>query len=159
VPLWTDDFASLFQILCSEQRPDVDPYYGKEQTIIATRLCGQGDFGGAIHCYRKALEVHPNMLDLLNNLAWLLATCPDPRYRNGAQAIELGEKACQLTHYRQTPLIGTLAAAYAEAGRFDYAIWTAEKACACASESGDQDLARRNQDLQVLYRAHQAYHE
>ena len=53
----------------------------------------------------------------------------------------------------------TLAAAYAEAGRFDDAISTAEKACTLASESGDQDLLKRNQALLVLYRAHQPYHE
>ena len=53
----------------------------------------------------------------------------------------------------------TLGAAYAEAGRFDDAIWMAQKACALASESGGQDLLKRNQELLVLYRAHQAYHE
>jgi hypothetical protein len=55
--------------------------------------------------------------------------------------------------------VGTLAAAYAEAGRFDDAISTAEKACAMASESGDRDLLKRNQDLLALYLKHQPYHE
>jgi hypothetical protein len=56
-------------------------------------------------------------------------------------------------------MVGTLAAAYAEAGRFDDAIWMAQKACALASESGDQNLLKRNRELLALYRTHQPYHE
>jgi hypothetical protein len=52
-----------------------------------------------------------------------------------------------------------LAAAYAEAGRFDDAIAMAQKACAMASESGEQDLLKRNQELLALYRTHQPYRE
>jgi hypothetical protein len=58
-----------------------------------------------------------------------------------------------------TTLVGTLAAAYAEAGRYDDAIVTAQKACALAEKSGEQDLLEKNQKLLELYRAHQPYHE
>jgi tetratricopeptide (TPR) repeat protein len=95
----------------------------------------------------------------LNNLAWMLATSKDTHIRNGTRAVQLAEQACELTHYNMTPIVGTLAAAYAEAGRFDDAISTAEKACAMASESGEQDLLKRNQELLVWYRVHQPYHE
>jgi hypothetical protein len=89
----------------------------------------------------------------------LLATCPDASLRNGAEAVRLGEKACQLTHYHATPLVGTLAAAYAEAGRFSDAEITAQKACALAAESGDQSLLEKNRQLLELYRKGTAYHE
>jgi tetratricopeptide (TPR) repeat protein len=95
----------------------------------------------------------------MNNLAWTLATSEEAGLRDGAQAVKYAERACELTHYQETVVIGTLAAAYAEAGRFDEAIATAEKACMMASESGDPDLRKRNQELLVLYRAHQPYHE
>ncbi len=95
----------------------------------------------------------------LNNLAWTLATSKETNIRNGTRAVQLAERACDLTHYRETILVGTLAAAYAETGRFDDAIATAQKACALASESAKQDLLKRNQELLVLYRAHQPYHE
>jgi hypothetical protein len=52
-----------------------------------------------------------------------------------------------------------LAAAYAEAGRFEEAVATAQKACALASESSQQELLKRNQELLELYRQHQPYHE
>jgi hypothetical protein len=94
-----------------------------------------------------------------NDLAWLLATSPEATNRNGVLAVKLAECACQQTRYRITIMVGTLAAAYAEAGRFDEAISTGQKACALASESGAQYLLEKNQELLELYRKHQPYHE
>ena len=159
IPLWTDDFSSLFQILHPEPRPHMDPEFSAAQNRTADKLCRQGDFAGAIASYYRVLQGHPASPDLLNNLAWLLATCPDASVRNGPEAAALAERACQLTHYRETFFVGTLGAAYAEAGRFDDAIWMAQKACAQASEAGNQALLKRNQELLALYRAHQPYHE
>ena len=126
---------------------------------IAALRTTQGEFQDALEHYLAALRLKPDSPDMLNNLAWLLATCPDARIRDGAQAVKHAGRACELTHYHMTPMVGTLAAAYAEAGRFDDAISTAQKACTLATESGDQDLLKRNQELLVLYRAHQPYHE
>jgi hypothetical protein len=94
-----------------------------------------------------------------NNWAWLLATNPDATKRNGSLAVKLAEDACQRTQYQQTVMVGTLAAAYAETGRFEEAISTAQKACALASQSADQELLKRNQELLALYLKHQPYHE
>ena len=95
----------------------------------------------------------------LNNLAWALATSKEAGARDGTRAVQLAGRACTLTDFKQPIFIGTLAAAYAEAGKFDDAISTAQKACALASESGDQNLLKRNQELLALYRTHQPYHE
>jgi Flp pilus assembly protein TadD len=118
-----------------------------------------GEFQQAVGHYTEALRLRPDAPDMLNNLAWLLATCPEARFRDGAQAVKFGERACGLTHYQKNIYVGTLAAAYAEAGRFDDAIATAQKACALASESGDPDLLKKNRDLLALYLKHQPYHE
>jgi tetratricopeptide (TPR) repeat protein len=128
-------------------------------TQIAVILAIKGEFQDAIEHYNEALRLRPDSPDVLNNLAWLLATCTDAHIRDGAQAVKHAGRACELTHYNMTPFVGTLAAAYAEAGRFDDAIATAQKACTLASKSGEQDLLRRNQELLVLYRTHQPYHE
>ena len=109
--------------------------------------------------YLAALQLKPDSSEVLNNLAWFLTTCPDAHIRDGAQAVKYAERACELTYYRETMMVGTLAAAYAEAGRFDDAILMAEKACALATESDEQDLVKKNQELLVLYRAHKPYHE
>lgn len=94
-----------------------------------------------------------------NNLAWSLATNSDSTKRNGAKAVELAEDACQQTQFKKTVMIGTLAAAYAEAGRFDEAIATAQKAIAMASQNGETNLLQRNQELLKLYQDHVPYHE
>jgi hypothetical protein len=56
-------------------------------------------------------------------------------------------------------MIGTLAAAYAEAGRFEQAVAAAQKACASASARGETNLLQANQNLLKLYQEHQAWHE
>jgi protein O-mannosyl-transferase len=94
----------------------------------------------------------------LNNLAWELATSPDAGVRNGSLAVKLAKRACEETQYRVTVVVGTLAAAYAEAGRFDEAVATGQRACALASELGETNLLTKNRGLLTLYRAHQAYH-
>ena len=74
--------------------------------------------GEAIPYYREALSQKPDTPELLNNLAWILAAYPDPSLRKWLEAVEFGERACKLTEYETPMLVGTLAAAYAEAGRF-----------------------------------------
>ena len=93
-----------------------------------------------------------------NNLAWTLATDGDTARRNGTRAVELAEKACQQTQYQKTIMVGTLAAAYAEAGRFDDAIATAQKACLLAAIKHETSLLENNQRLLVLYQNHQPFH-
>jgi hypothetical protein len=159
IPLWTDDFTSLFQIIRSRATLPADTAFANEQSRVANDLCRTGNFAGAAATYREALRTRPDSPQLNNNLAWLLAACPDARVRDGAQAAKYAERACVLTRYGVTPMVGTLAAAYAEAGRFDDAIAMGEKACAMASETGDQGLLRKNQELLELYRAHEPYHE
>jgi Flp pilus assembly protein TadD len=136
------------------EAPHVDPAFSEAQTKIAASMCAQGDFTGAVAVYHQALQTHPDVPELLNNLAWLLATCPEAQTRDGVQAVRYAERACELTHYGATPLIGTLAAAYAEAGRFDDAIATAEHACDLAAKKGETNFLQRNQELLERYRAH-----
>jgi tetratricopeptide (TPR) repeat protein len=115
-------------------------------------------------CPRANLEAPKNpvrepALGALNDLAWLLATSQPAKDRDGVRAVRFAERACELTQYKRTILVGTLAAAYAEAGQFDEAIAAAQKARALALAAGQKDLAARNQKLLELYQAHQPYHE
>jgi tetratricopeptide (TPR) repeat protein len=137
----------------------IKPDYADAHYNLGVALFRKGRADEAIIHYQKALQTNPDNAQVLNNLAFLLATCPDARIRNGAQAVQYAGRACELTHYGVSIIVGTLAAAYAEAGRFDDAIATAQKACALASASGEQDLLRKNQQLLALFRAHQPYHE
>jgi len=89
----------------------------------------------------------------------LRATAPDPSLRNGPEAVRLAERVCQLTQYKEAFLIGTLAAAYAEAGRFDDAVVTAQKACAVALAQGQTEIAASNEQLLELYKSGRAFHQ
>jgi Flp pilus assembly protein TadD len=109
--------------------------------------------------YHRALAARPDSLEALNNLAWILATSSDPSLRNGVEAVELAQKACRQTQDKDPMPMGTLAAAYAEAGRFPDAIATAEKAADLAAAAGNAQFAAINRQLQQLYRSGKPYHE
>jgi protein O-mannosyl-transferase len=113
----------------------------------------------AVVQYREALRLNPNLTEGLNNLAWVLAVNPDDTVRNGSEAVRLAERACELTHYREPLFVGTLAAAYAECGRFPEAIATGEKAAQLATDAGLPNVAAKNRQLLELYRAGRPYHE
>ena len=157
--LWTDDFASLFQVLNPAKTIRLDPAFEAAQDKLAFGLGRQGNFAGAIGVYRNALKKYPKSPNLLNNLAYLLAACPDAAQRNNDEALKLDEQACQLTHYRNAALVSTLAAIYSEAGRYSDAIEMGQKASALAADAGDEALFRRNQQLLELYVAHRPYHD
>lgn len=160
-PLWTDDFSGLFRILrwqdfFAQARPQAATEFVARS---AATLTGQGEFATQIALFREEVARNPNSAAALNNLACLLAIAPDATLRNGAEAVQLAEKACALTEQRNPVLLTTLAAAYAEAGRFAEAVAAGEKARALAIEQGQSALAERNEQLLELYRKGQPYHQ
>jgi tetratricopeptide (TPR) repeat protein len=89
----------------------------------------------AVADYEKAIKLEPKEQGVLNNLAWLLATSPDAKLRDGKRAVQLATQACERSHYKLAYILSTLAAAYAETGDFAKAIQWSSKAV----EIGDQD--------------------
>src|SRR5260370_4749346 len=136
-----------------------DPRLANTHFLLGSALSVQGKSEEAMAEYKAELKTDPEHLLALNDLAWLLSTISDARLRHGAEAGGLAEQACRLTQFREAQFVGTLAAAYAEAGRFAEAIKTAEKAAALASAAGQKQLAERNRELAEMYRAGKAYHE
>jgi Flp pilus assembly protein TadD len=118
-----------------------------------------GDALGAAAQIRQVLAVNPDLPDALNNLAWLLATSANDAARDGAQAVHHAERACQFTGFKQSRMLGTLAAAYAEAGRFPEAIATAEKALQLETAGGETAFAGSIRYLLQNYRAGKCWHE
>jgi len=124
-----------------------------------------GKPGRALFHYHEAIRIKLDYAKALNNLAWLRATCPDQAFRNGAEAVLWAERAARLSE-RETrrgmdavAVLDTLAAAYAEAGRFREAISTAEKAEQAARAAGGQEMAREIRSRIELYHAGQPYRE
>jgi tetratricopeptide (TPR) repeat protein len=126
---------------------------------LAILLNARGRAVEAAQHYREGLRQQPDRPELLNNLAWLLATSADDAVRNGVEAVTHAERACQLTGRRHAIFIGTLAAAFAEAGRFEDASRAASEAIAVASGAGEYAVVERNRQLLELYRAGKPYHE
>lgn len=109
------------------------------QNALAVRTRGdayisRGRHAEAVADYNRVLELAPRDASTLNNLAWLLCTSPDAEVRDGKRAIELAEKACELTDHKQPSLLSTLAAAYAETGDFEKALMWIDKAKELAGE-------------------------
>jgi Flp pilus assembly protein TadD len=146
-----DRFAQALQLdpHCADARTG----YGLSVGQLGAALAAQGKLAEAAGQYREALRVQPDQPEVLNNLAWLLATAKDDRLRNGPEAVRLAQRACELTQYRQPLLVGTLAAAYAEEGRFEAARSAAQKAITLAEAAGQSELAARNRELLHLYEA------
>jgi protein O-mannosyl-transferase len=94
----------------------------------------------AVICYEQALKLKPNWAEAMKNLAWILATDPRAEVRNGVEAVRLAERACELDGGKDPRLLATLAAAYAEAGKFAEAVATGEKARALATAAGQNEL-------------------
>jgi tetratricopeptide (TPR) repeat protein len=129
-------------------RPDARSHYhlGLALTIL-------GRTGEAAGHFEIAVKLNPDWPEALNELAWFLATIPDAQLRNGPRAVVLAERACRLTDFNQPRLVDTLAAAYAEAGRFDDAMQSAQKAVTLGEATNRPERVKRSQELLELYRA------
>ncbi|MCU0783043.1 MAG: tetratricopeptide repeat protein [Verrucomicrobia bacterium] len=118
-----------------------------------------GKIREAIEQCRQALRAKPDQPEALSNLAWLLATAADERLRDGQEAVRCAERACALTGHQKAQMVAALAAAYAEAGRFNKAVATAQQAVELARAAGNLPFAVANEQLLRLYASGQPYHE
>ncbi|MGD9127734.1 MAG: tetratricopeptide repeat protein [Planctomycetia bacterium] len=118
----------------------------------ASIYLGMGKHAEAITDFDKANQLAPNKSEILNNLAWVLATSPKDKLRNGKRAIKLATKACELTEYKKPHILSTLAAAYAETGNFKKAIQFSTKAVELSEELED---AKIQEALQKELRSYQ----
>lgn len=119
---------------------------------LANALAHQGNTRQAVHHYREALRIHPGLDHVANRLAWILATDPDPELRAGAEAVALAERICRPPNKTNSMFLDTLAAAYAETGRFPRALETATRAAALASSAGQPELADQIRQRMDAYR-------
>jgi protein O-mannosyl-transferase len=124
---------------------------------LADMLTEGQQYAQAIHYYQEALRLKPDFGAALNNLAMLRASCPQAEFRNGREAVQLAETACRLSGRRDPSFLGTLAAAYAEAGQFGDAVKTIHEALAVARASGASDLVPIQTRMLEQFQAGQAY--
>ncbi len=109
--------------------------------------------------YQESLRLKAENPPVMNALAWLLATSAEDRVRDGAEAVRWAERLCQMVGRDNPELLDTLAAAYAEVGRYDEAVQTARRALELASGGQQTELADQIRARLKLYEAGQPYRE
>jgi superkiller protein 3 len=114
---------------------------------LGVALAQTGQLQEAIVQFQMVLQIQPDNVRAQYRLAWILATCPDGSLRDGPQAVELAQQANQLSGGHNPAILGTLAAAYAEAGRFSEATAAAQKALQLADSQ--TNAASMVKDLQA----------
>ena len=132
---------------------EIEPHNVEARNILGTALIQQGHVKEAIQQWQEALAIEPENGNAASNLAWVFATCPDASIRDGGRAVELAEKAVQISGGQIPMIFHILAAAYAENGRFSDAIETAQRGTALANSQGNAGLASELQSNIALYQA------
>ncbi|HEV3142752.1 MAG TPA: tetratricopeptide repeat protein [Gemmataceae bacterium] len=118
-------------------------------------LLKQGAYARASADFHEAMRLSPSLPNPYKNLAWLMATCPQAEFRDGASAVAQAQKALQLVDQKVTEWFGILAAAYAEAGDFAQAI-------AWQTQCLDRSPAKMKKELESrldLYKSRRPYRE
>lgn len=94
------------------------PFAGRQAASV---LMAQRRFAEAQMRLRVLRQRWPRNPNLMNDLAWLLSTCPDQNVRNGAEALRVIRPLVQQTQRKEPAVLDTFAAALAEVGRFSEA--------------------------------------
>lgn len=106
-----------------------------------------GHWEKAAEVYERILKLNPTDSGVLNNYAWLLATCPDDKLRDGKRALEMAVSACEITFYAEAHILSTLASAHAELGDFEKAREWARKAVELGEKEKHESLDNLKAEL------------
>jgi tetratricopeptide (TPR) repeat protein len=136
-----------------ERALQLSPSLVEAHYYLGVALAMKGRRAEGLAHWRQALLKEPDNVQVLNEIAWVLATAPEAALRNGSEAVSLAEHAVKLTSAREPVVLGTLAAAYAETGRYGQATETEQRAADLAARQGNAPLAESlNQRLTLFER-------
>ncbi len=97
----------------------------------------------SISAYERSIALEPDNAPILNNLAWIYATCEEPEYRNPERAVYLAEKAVDIV--KEDYILDTLAESYYAAGRYEDALEAGEQALAHAKKNYRTEFEKKLQ--------------
>ncbi|MBB5033878.1 tetratricopeptide repeat protein [Prosthecobacter vanneervenii] len=134
-----------------EQALKLRPAYAEASYSLGNAWMQKRRLDKAVEHFQTALKAAPDHIPTLNNLAWILATSREASLRDGAAAVELMLHADKIAGGTSPVIKNTLAAAYAEAGRFDDARVASRQAADLALQQGNTDLSRLIREEQILF--------
>jgi protein O-mannosyl-transferase len=132
---------------------EIEPGNVEARNTLGTALIQQGRVREAIDQWQDALAIQPDNGNAASNLAWVFATCPDDSIRDGARAVQLGEKALDISGGKIPMIYRVVAAAYAENGRFADAVESAQRGAELATTQGNPALAAELESNIALYQS------
>lgn len=135
----------------------VDPNDAMGKLWYGHVLIRLGQAKEALALLRAAQKLQPNSLLVSNELAWLLATHPDPEIRNAPESLRLAVAAAGATNHRNPRVLDTLAVAQGANSQFKEAVETIDVALALAAN--DPKLVAELRKRRELYLAGQPYRE
>lgn len=133
------------------------PHFADSHLLLGRTLAQRGRFTEARDALLHGFQTAPKHLGLANELAWFLVTCPDDNLRDNPLALRLAENLAAATQRKSPESLDTLAAAYADAGRFSEAAQTAEEAIHLTDPKTQADLAAAIQSRLELYRQNKPF--
>ncbi len=113
-------------------------------TDLADALQSIGKWEDAANRYRQAVAVNKTYARAYRNIAWLLATCPEKRFRNPTLALNAAKKAIELEGDKDYRSLDTLAAATAATGDTEKASQLVRDAINAAPEQARAELTVRS---------------
>ncbi len=131
----------------------IDPGYANAETGLGVAFHRLGKVPQALDHLRKSLRRQPDAVAVLKLTAGILATDPEASIRNGAEALELAQRAVRITGGRDAGVLNVLAAAYAETGQFAKASEVARRSLALATAENNRTLAEAVRAKIDLYQA------
>jgi tetratricopeptide (TPR) repeat protein len=134
------------------------PSFSDGYIQLARVLSQENRYAEAIAALKSDLNTNASGSVVANEYAWLLATCPVVELRDAPQAIEIGEALAKATARKSPEPLDTLAAAYAEVGRFDEAVAVAHEALALAESNNDTNLTAQLAARIALYEKRRPFH-
>jgi len=124
---------------------------------LGNLLVHQEQWLEAVAAWKRVIELDPEQPGNLNYCAWLLATAPEPSARDGERAVELAERVVDRIGRGDPTSLDTLAAAYAECGRWDEAVEAVSRALELASGRGAEELVEGLNTRRELYLAREPF--
>jgi Flp pilus assembly protein TadD len=135
------------------ERPE-DPAAHYELAGCMKRL---GHMEEAVAALRETLRLRPDWPEVVNDLAWLLATAPQDGLRDPEESLRLATRGLEVARRREPLFLGTAAAAHADAGRFPQAVEAQRERVRLARELGNDKLTAELEGRLKSYEAGKPY--